>query len=403
MVVRNVGGDGFGPVPLRQRALAPDLARGFMLLGIALANSAIVVAAGTPAFLRPAAVSGAVVESVLFVLVHARSFPLFAFLFGYGLVQFASRLDSAGFGRAAVQRVLVRRNVWLAVFGFAHAALLFYGDILTAYGLLGVLAVLVFLRLDDRLLGVVWWLYAASAVAVAWFGWRTFVAMLDGGTASVAPSFQGSLLTDDFWLALGLRLWEWPQHTVFAIPAILGIWLGMWAARRRWLEEPERHVKRLWLVACGGVGLAVASGVPLALIASGVVSVDAHGVDSALQLHNNGGIFAGPGLAAVFGLVSVRLRRWRRLGVVSAVAALGRMSLSAYLFQSVVWLVVVSGVGFGLAESVSHPVVVVAGLAVGVWLCSVVAAAWWQRRGYRGPAELLLRRLSYGARGCRGG
>ena len=35
-------------------------------------------------------------------------------------------------------------------------------------------------------------------------------------------------------------------------------------------------------------------------------------------------------------------------------------------------------------------------LAVGVWLVLLLTAAVWARAGYRGPAETLLRRFTYG-------
>ena len=41
-------------------------------------------------------------------------------------------------------------------------------------------------------------------------------------------------------------------------------------------------------------------------------------------------------------------------------------------------------------------------LAVGVWLVLLLAAVVSARAGYRGPAETLLRRLTYGPTGRRG-
>ena len=84
--------------------------------------------------------------SLLFELVHARGYPVFAVMFGYGLVQLARRQDSAsGATPKQVRSVLLRRNLWLVVFGFAHAALLYYGDFLGDHGIVGIAMTLLLL------------------------------------------------------------------------------------------------------------------------------------------------------------------------------------------------------------------------------------------------------------------
>ncbi|MEK8107145.1 hypothetical protein NKG94_22000 [Micromonospora sp. M12] len=65
-----------------------------MLLIIALANVAGVVFAGEPGLdATPAGVERGL-NFLLFALVHARGYPVFAVMFGYGLVQLARRQTS---------------------------------------------------------------------------------------------------------------------------------------------------------------------------------------------------------------------------------------------------------------------------------------------------------------------
>ena len=109
------------------RALAPDLARGFMLLLIALAN--------TPWYLYGSPTSSSsihptdgttldsVVQFVIITAVDSRVYPMFAFLFGYGIVQMYQRSRDRGAEPHAVRRVLRRRHLWMIVIGAAHAAL----------------------------------------------------------------------------------------------------------------------------------------------------------------------------------------------------------------------------------------------------------------------------------------
>lgn len=88
---------GAGAAVRRPRSLAPDLARGSVLLFIALANvAAYVHNRSLGPGRRP--VDGSWLDNVLDVLVtpavDGRSYyPLFALLFGYGMVQMSRRVD----------------------------------------------------------------------------------------------------------------------------------------------------------------------------------------------------------------------------------------------------------------------------------------------------------------------
>ncbi|MGW5382673.1 DUF418 domain-containing protein [Nocardia sp. NPDC003963] len=111
-----------------ERIPGPDLARGFMLLLIVLANSAYYL------FGRERSASGAhpvdgsaldtVVQGALITTVDLRVYPMFAFLFGYGLVLIARQQQRHGLSERETRWVVQRRNLWLIVFGSVHALLL---------------------------------------------------------------------------------------------------------------------------------------------------------------------------------------------------------------------------------------------------------------------------------------
>ena len=152
-----------GPVQRGERALAPDLARGAMLLFIALANGAGVVFGGSGFEPDPHGVERAL-NLLMFTAVHARAYPVFAVMFGYGLIQLARRQEAAGAPAVAVRALLMRRNVSLVVFGAVHGVLLYFGDFLGAYGLVGVFASLVLLHRGDRVHRAVLWIWGVSAL-----------------------------------------------------------------------------------------------------------------------------------------------------------------------------------------------------------------------------------------------
>lgn len=86
--------------------------------------------------------------------------------------------------------------------------------------------------------------------------------------------------------------------------------------------------------------------------------------------------------------------------VVTAVSAVGKRSLSCYLAHSLLFAPVLAAWGLGLGEHLSSWTMAL--FAVGIWLLTVAGAYALERAGRRGPAEAVLRRLMYGAKGKAG-
>jgi uncharacterized protein len=384
-----------GPVRPTERALAPDLARGAMLLFIALANSAGYFLASAPGVETDPQGFERFYNFFMVEFIHARAFPLFAIMFGYGLVQLARRQAEAGATPGQVRRVLLRRNAWLFVFGIAHGVLLYSGDFLGAYGLIGIAFTLLLLQRTDRVHRIAPWYLAVGGVyvlvlaALLAFGFQT-------GDAPIPVTPFPSVESATYVASVGERLAEWPMHTATLLPMILMVWVGAWAGRRRFLEEPERHLPLLRWTAFGGVAVAVAAGMPMALLTGGFTHVDEGTAAAMKMLYEVSGFFGGVGYAALFGLLAHALTRRPKGVVVTAVSALGQRSLSGYLFQSVAWLFLATPFLLGMDERVGSPLLVSQACALAVWALTVVAAYLAHRRGYRGPAETLLRRLTYG-------
>lgn len=387
-----------GPVRRGERALAPDLARGAMLLIIAVANVAGVVFAGEPGLDTTPERGERGVNFLLFELAHARGYPVFALMFGYGIVQLAGRQAASGATPGRVRSLLLRRNLWLVVFGFAHAALLYYGDFLGAYGIVGIVMTLVLLRRGDTFHRIALVLWALSVVQILVVGAIVLngVRTGSGDVTSLPVGHVDSLTAPGYLESVLDRLREWPAHTLTALPLIIIAWLGMWAARHRVLEEPARHRSLLIWTAVLGLGIAFTGGLPAALISAGWLHMDESTAETTLLLHGGSGMFAGPGYVAVLGLIAMRVTR---PGViVGALSALGRRSLSGYLFQSVAWVVLLAPFTLDLAHRSGSPTVTGLVIAVAVWLTTVLLACLLDQRDQPGPAERVLRRLTYGAR-----
>lgn len=360
-------------LPLSARAVAPDLARGAMLLLIALANVHLFLL-GTPGlrgYPVPTDLADRIVTVAQLALVDGRAYPLFALLVGYGAVQSARR-----HGDRAVP-LLRRRGLWMVVIGAVHGLVLFPGDIVAAYGLLLVVLAGVLVRGSTVTLGTV---TALGAVLTLLLG--------SGSGGPAGARTLPSVAEPAVGRALFLHVGEWVGGVIGSALLTVGmVALGALAARHRLLDDPARHRPLLRRAALLGLTFAVLAGLPLGLAAAGWWAPGAAFAPAVGALHALGGLAGGIGYAALAGLVAARRAP-------TALLATGRRSLSCYLAQSVVFTALLPAWTLGLGAVLS--VWQAALLAVGVWSAEVAVCAVADRAGGRGPAEVLLRRLTYG-------
>ncbi len=262
--------------------------------------------------------------------------------------------------------------------------MLFYvGDILAAYGVLlfiGVWAI----RWKDRVL---------FAVALLLFVVTALPADSSMSTSPDGP--EVALLPPNLLAAFEGRI------VTFAVIALLGpigfvcpFLIGLWAGRRRLLEQPAKHRKLLTWIATIGITLSTVGALPVSLLLSGITDRPSTDVLNVLgPLHDASGVLGGFGYASLIALVSLRIGR-EHGRITQAVVAVGQRSLTCYLVQSVVWAVAFTPYFADLSDDLS--VVTTALLAVATWLGTVVLAYQMHLRLYRGPMEILVRRFTYG-------
>ena len=128
------------PVRLEERISALDTVRGFALLGILVIN---ITAFGlpAPAYWNPAAAGGTTgwnlyTWAVTEVLADGKMRAIFSLAFGASVLLLVERLSRKGAGVDAAD-IHYRRMLWLLVFGLIHAYLIWFGDILFPYAMMG--------------------------------------------------------------------------------------------------------------------------------------------------------------------------------------------------------------------------------------------------------------------------
>lgn len=371
--------------PAVPRTFSIDLLRGMALLGILFVNIRFL---GDSIWrVDP----GAGVDAWALFLVRwffeAKSYLIFAFLFGYGMTGAAGSAAGAG-------RRYARRLIGIGVFGALHAVLLFVGDILLSYALLG--GTLWFARgwTSARLRRAAIVLGAAAIAGRAALGVAAL--LLPGDPAADAmrhavtvAAYRGAMSDAirqrlaDLQLFYGFTpLFNWPSMlAAFAI--------GMLAARGRWLARPAALWRAWrpafpWLAAGGVVGNFGYAAV------SPVMLDDATWVGPVLVLE----VLAAPLLAWTYVLLLCRVAsrptppRWA-----TASASAGRFSLTCYLGQAALANVVFAGWGVGLFGALGDAAML--GLAVGIHVVLVSAAHVWGRSFRMGPDEWLLRSFTH--------
>lgn len=352
-------------------------------------------------------------QAVMAVAVDGRIYPMFALLFGYGMVQLARSRVGRGLPPAVIKHQLFRRHWLLILFGFVHALLLFAGDVLGAYGLTALVLVGLFFDRTDRVIRR-WLIVFGCLIVVGGLG-ATVMGAMFWWVLVQDPSLAASIGTEtmpfgladmasgnaNYVVAMAWRFGMWLGATpammlTLAVPAM--VLLGWLAARQGILEHPEQHRRLLRRVAVIGIAIGWLGGVPSALQHLGLLELPEVASWAPMPLATATGPFAGVGYAALFALLAARMPQPGP--VAGSIAALGRRSLSGYLWQSIVMAPLLTAWGFGVGARVG--VAGVLAIAMGVWLVSVLIAAQLDARGKPGPFDALLRRMverPYRARG----
>ncbi|MCC6807608.1 MAG: DUF418 domain-containing protein [Deltaproteobacteria bacterium] len=300
---------------------------------------------------------------------------------------------------------LVRRHVALIAIGLLHATLVWPGDILAVYGTLGLLLLPLRRTSTKRLV-----LLATLLLSLPVLCWG-----LIGGVALFlserVPEAQRALAGDATLAAELSRLYgaggDYPSFVraqlatltetyftgVVTAPAVFAAFLfGVTLARARWLHVAPAHEKRWRRVRAACLFPALAANGALA--AFHFLAPPESAFDGWTIAHFVAVAIGGPSLCAIY-VASAALTMGSgepRSATTRLLAKAGRLSLSFYLMQSVIFAALFYPWGFGLASGVSVAEAEV--IAVGVYALQLAIAAFWFDRFRRGPFEQIVRAVS---------
>ncbi|GIQ69050.1 DUF418 domain-containing protein [Xylanibacillus composti] len=380
------------PTATKERALAPDLGRGFMLLLIVLAHAPIYLFMSETFMLtRPLGENRLddLVNLISLLFVDNRAYPMFAVLFGYGLAVMVTRQLDKGVPEAKVRRLLRRRSWLLIVFGFLHLVLIGGADILATYGLSGlILGWLLFKperaqRRSMYLIGILYLIF----IPLAWFIMYPIMTGVDNMIGLTASHTYVQLATEHATAFPIVLLFQ-----ILLYPMLLIIAIGIWSARKRWLELPDRLRPQLKRIAFSGIGISLLGALPYALVGANLWHPQSGAISWLLVLHIFSGVAGGLGYTALIAIIAISVRQ-AAPKVTNTLAAVGKRSLTFYLYQEAMLVIVLSPVALGIGGKLNSTGAFV--VAILIWLSAAGLAAWLERRGWSGPADALLRKLIY--------
>ncbi|MBP3953022.1 DUF418 domain-containing protein [Bacillus suaedae] len=332
-----------------------------------------------------------IIHIVLKVLVESSFMPIFAFLFGYGIIKMKESLENKGL---PVKRYLARRFLLLLIFGFAHSILLWEGDILTAYGMTGFFLLLFFNRKIKTL--YIWGVITTILIGALSYGTGDF--MVTSEDKSIMTNYVTTTIdvyrNGSFLEILTHRMNEDPMLEIMPKGALLFILViapimilpmflfGMISAKQQWFNKLRESTFQLrW------------KKLTIIFVASGIFLKLMPYIFPDLGLSGTGYGLGGSVLAIGYILLFSLLLNHKENILVKGFTAVGRLSLSNYLFQTMICILIFYGFGLGLFGKLG--VLAGVGLTILIYSIQLIGSLLYLKVFKTGPFEKVLRMWTY--------
>ncbi|PID21852.1 hypothetical protein CSV61_06440 [Sporosarcina sp. P3] len=381
------------PTPLTERVEALDYLRGIALLGILIAN---MLHFHSPyAYMDPYSWFTVPHEQSMFhfidVFIEASFYPLFAMLFGYGVnMQYEKSLKN----NTQFAPFMARRMGILLIFGVLHAVLIWSGDILFTYALMGFIMIAV-IRIPKK------WLLALSFVIyfVPTLLLYSILALTRSATSSnMLDGFEdvqqieraiAAYANGAFGDIFAFRLNEF--FTFEIIGSITAVFIILPLIMFGAALSKFKIIERMYALK-GKLLFAMLVFIPIGVVLKNIPSWDDPKFENILLVQS---IFGGPILTLGYGALFLLLFQIPFLkNITQPFANVGRMAFTTYIMQSVIATMIFYSYGVGLYGKVD--IVTGTWLAIGIFAIQLIVAQVWLTKFRMGPLEAVWRKWSYG-------
>ncbi|MEO7211445.1 DUF418 domain-containing protein [Mucilaginibacter sp.] len=400
------------PVNLSERAGILDALRGFAILGIFLDNVFSFTGYGFFSMAEREALPTFYADGVLGALemafVHGKFYSIFSLLFGIGFSIILVRNQQRGINPL---KVFYRRLFILLLIGSAHLFLLWEGDILLLYALIGCLLPL-FRKCSDKSVLILGVALIASPIVIdvvkVLLNARPFEFINQlGQSIDKSNGLPGNSSLSQYLYRDGAgwkewRNWQasawayrfWYLLTTNRIPKVLGMFLfGLYAGRKMIYANLADYTGMFKKLRKWGFMVGIPGSIAMTLFEFDEKNIpNAWGlVDSVLYA-----ISVVPLCLAYVSAICLFWIRTKGSNKWQLLAPVGRMALTNYLMQTILSIIIFYGLGFGVAGKIGPAVFFP--IAFAIYIGQVIYSNWWFKHFNYGPMEWLWRQLTYGKR-----
>ncbi|HNK30118.1 MAG TPA: DUF418 domain-containing protein [Ferruginibacter sp.] len=401
------------PVLQNERIDILDVLRGFAILGILLDNLFGFTGWGYFTMEQRTALATWPADGILGVselaFINGKFYTLFSFLFGIGFSIILVRNEQRGVNPL---KIFYRRLFILLLIGAGHLFLLWEGDILFLYALIGFVLPL-FRNCSDTTLLTWAVILIASPILVDSINvvfqtnpgayleevgkkidQRNGIPLADAGYSQYLYGPGSGWQEWRNWQASG---WAYRFSYLLEsnrIPKVLGIFLiGYYAGRNMLYARLEEQTTLLKKIRKWGF----ITGIPLS-IAMAIFEIDDFSIPKPMGLSDTV-LYAASVVPLSFAITSSICLHWIKTkgqSWLKWLAPAGRMALTNYLMQTILSITLFYGIGFGLGGKIGPSLFFPIG--IGIYLFQVLYSNLWFRYFNYGPMEWIWRQLTYGKR-----
>ncbi|MFF1991321.1 DUF418 domain-containing protein [Bacillus mycoides] len=376
---------------MNQRVEFVDAIRGFALFGILLVNITL-IQFGLFANEKPTYIFGKLDESANWFIQFfgTQNFiSLFSFLFGLSIILLQKSIIAKG---KKFFPTYIRRISILLLLGYIHGTFVWEGDILFAYGIVGIFLMMFINRKPKTLL--IW-----ASILLALIMFASYQSEPTSNTFNdVAPYIEKEHKvheTGNYMDHINFRLTENPFdymgiNGVFGL-VILSIFalffmsplflLGMYVGKKGWLFEIDKHipaVKKIWLITG---------------IFSFTIKILTMFVKHPILIMLQDGLTPVT-MTFLYGSTITLLFHYKKASrLLTYMANMGKMSVSNYLAQSIIATTIFYAYGFGLYGKIGYFFGIL--LTIGIYTIQLFVSTYWLQKYRMGPVEYVWRLGTY--------
>jgi len=369
-----------------KRDVAPDVLRGFALLGILVVNIQFMGLSSAEGA-RGDWTLGFANGSATFLIASifaGKFYLLFSFLFGYSS-NYIIR------GEPANRTRWIKRCLVLIALGALHFTFLWHGDIIFIYGVFGLLLIPFFFRADQTL--KIWTrvVFFTSSTLILLVGALVYISERyfpeESYQALMDSKLDEVLLNGTFQDSISARLELWIYNITTGIflqggLAFAAFLLGLRLARSQFLSSPIDTKKNSKLMKIG-----LLLGAPIQIVSAAMLVSNEQSAEPSEAIHVLAlfiSFIAAP-LLSKFYVGLIRKLVEEKPHLVIWIKPAGKVSLTIYISQSVITSMIFAPWGLGLFQDLDTWQVLL--LAFGIWLLLVYLASIWLKRFKQGPLE----------------